>query len=405
MTGDGLTSVDEALARILAVESLETEDVALGDAGGRTLASSLAALRTQPPFDCSAMDGYALRAADAVAGASLHLVGEAAAGHLFGGAIGERETVRIFTGGAVPEGADAVLVQESADRDGDAVYVRESARPGQHIRRAGLDFRGGERVLDAGTVLSPRALGLAATLGHARLTVHRRPRVAILATGDELVAPGVEPAPGQIVMSNSFMIAALVENEGGVPLDLGIAPDRIEVLRRAARSALDAGADVLVTLGGASVGERDLVRAGLEAEGLALDFWRVAMRPGRPVMSGQLGPMRMLGLPGNPVSSHMCAHLFLRPLLRALQGRSDTAAVLEPAITASPLAANDWRQDYLRARIEGAGFPPRVLPFVRQDSSMLRVLAESDCLIVRPPHDPALAEGAECRIIRLDERS
>lgn len=405
MKASGLTSVDEALASILTVAPLSVEETAIGHSGGRTLALPLRALRTHPPFDCSAMDGYAVRAAEAMAGSALHLVGEAAAGHVFGGALSAGEAVRIFTGGVIPDGADAVLVQENADRIGDAIHVREGVRAGNHIRRAGLDFRKDEEILAAGTVLSPRALGLAAALGYAFVPTYRRPRVAILATGDELVLPGVEPAPGQIVMSNSFMIAALVETEGGVPVDLGIAHDTVEDLRAAGRAARDARADALVTLGGASVGERDLVRVALEAEGLSLDFWRVAMRPGRPVMSGRIGPMRMMGLPGNPVSSHMCAHLFLRPLLRAMQGRTDTAPVLEPAVLARDLKANDWRQDYLRAKIDGTASPPRVIPFDRQDSSMLRVLADSDCLIVRPPHDPARAEGDACKIIRLDVRS
>lgn len=405
MNQDRLLSVDEALARVVDVDPLPQETVSLTEAFGRVLAHPLRARRTQPPFDCSAMDGYAVRGAEAVAGAGLRLIGEAAAGHVYAGTLGPGEAVRIFTGGAVPDGADTVLVQEDAEITGDRVLVRESASFGRHIRKAGIDFREGDELSAGGTLLGARMLGLAAALGHAEVPVYRRPRVAVLLTGDELVLPGGEIGAGQIVASNGFSIAAIVANEGAVPVDLGIAPDDIDAIRAKLRMARDMDADVLVTLGGASVGDHDLVRPALEAEGMALDFWKVAMRPGRPVMAGRLDPMRVIGLPGNPVSSHMCAHLFVRPLLRALQGRRDTALALEPAIADVAMPANDWRQDYLRARIVGGDFPPRVSPFPRQDSSMLRVLAESDCLIVRSPHDAEIPAGGACRIIRLDERS
>ena len=352
------------------------------------------------------MDGYAVRADDATTGAQLTLIGEAAAGHLFSGTVGPGQTVRIFTGGGVPDGADSILIQENAERAGDAVHVKADVKPGQHIRAPGIDFHDGDVLLTAGTQMSPRSLALAVATGHTSLKVARRPRVAIVATGDELVAPGSEPEPEQITASNNYMIAAMISAAGGEPLNLGVVPDTLDDIQRATRTARDRGADVVVTTGGASVGERDLVQQALRNEGMELDFWRIAMRPGRPIMYGRLESTRMLGLPGNPVSAYVGARLFLVPLLRALQGSSEVDNRLEHAVLASPLPANDWRADYLRATLTFRdGEPPVAAPFPRQDSSMMRVLADAECLIVRPAEDPAKAAGDPCRIIRLGVNS
>jgi molybdopterin molybdotransferase len=403
MGPQNLLSVRDALARVLATTPApQSETVAISDALGRTLAAPIAAPRDQPPFRSSAMDGYAVRSADAVEGAQLMVIGESAAGHIFDRALGPGEAVRIFTGGAVPEGADAVLIQENATREGPHVRVDVPAAEGRNIRAAGLDFRSGDVLIDAGTLLSPRMVGLAAATGHTEIAVARRPCVAILSTGDELVRPGEEPRPGQITSSNSFTLAALVTASGGEPLDFGIVRDTLDSIRDAVRRAREAGADVLVTTGGASVGDHDLVRPALEAEGLVLDFWRIAMRPGRPMMSGTLGTVRMLGLPGNPVSAHVCAVLFLVPLIRALLGRSEIGHTLERARLGQELPQNDWREDYVRAHLAFDGDGNAVAtPFERQDSSMLRVLADANCLIVRPAEDPARAPGDLCRILRL----
>lgn len=396
-------SVSDALERILdGATRLGEESLALADAYGRTLAAPIVARRTQPPFESSAMDGYAVRAEDAAKGAVLTVIGEAAAGHLFPGPVGKGEAVRIFTGGAVPKGADSVLIQENAEREGDRVRVTVAAKAGQHIRARGVDYRDGDLLVPEGARFSPRSLALAAASGLTHATVARRPRVAIIATGDELVPPGVEPGPGQITASNNTLLTGLVLAVGGVPIDLDLVADTLEDTQRAVRKARNLGADVLVTSGGASVGEHDLVQKALVNEGLELDFWRVAMRPGRPVMYGRLEEMRFIGLPGNPVSAYTGGVLFLVPLLRALQGRAEIHHRLEHAVLAADLPANDWRADHLRARLTlRDGEPPLATPAPRQDSSMMRVLAEADCLIVRPADDPAKKAGDACRIIRL----
>ena len=398
-----LMSVSEALKRVLdGTSRLGSETVSLASANGRTLAEPLVARHTQPPFNASAMDGYAVRTEDAIEGAELKLIGEAAAGRLFAGAVGPGETVRIFTGGAVPEGADAVLIQEDSTRDTGTIRVSRPAKQNQHIRKVGIDFRAGDTVLESGTVLTPRALGLAASAGFAEVSVARRPRVAIIATGDELVPPGTEPASGQIVASNAVMVAATIENAGGEALNYGTAPDRTDAIEDVARRAAKDTTDIIVTIGGASVGDYDLVQDALKNIGMALDFWRIAMRPGRPMIYGRLGPTRVMGLAGNPVSTCAGATLFLVPLIRALLGRAEIHHTLEQAILGAPLAANDWRADHLRSmltfREDGC---PVATPIRRQDSSMMRDLAESTCLIIRPADDPAKAAGEACRIIRL----
>jgi molybdopterin molybdotransferase len=398
--------VGAALARILAGvrAPLDPETVALAQARGRTLAADLAARRTQPPADVSAMDGYALRAADlADIPATLTVVGMSSAGHRFDGAVGTGEAVRIFTGAPVPAGADTVLIQENTRREGDLVIALQGERKGRHIRAAGLDFSQGEVLLETGRRMGAAELALAAAMNHATLAVTRAPRVALLATGDELVKPGDNPGPDQIVASNSYAVAAYAEAAGAEVIDLGIAGDSYPALEASIRSARTAKADVLVTLGGASVGDHDLVQSALAREGMELGFWRIAMRPGKPLMHGRLGDMHILGLPGNPVSAIVCAVLFLVPLVRALCG--DQQAGRDPseaALLGAAVTPNDSRRDYLRGALASGGDGlPVATPFSQQDSSLLRVLAEGHCLIVRESHSPAALAGDPCRIIRL----
>jgi molybdopterin molybdotransferase len=401
-----LLSVADALARVLdGVEPLPREDVPLVESDGRVLAADVAALRTQPPADMSAMDGYAVRAADvAKVPAALKLVGEVAAGRPFDGEVHAGEAARIFTGGVVPPGADTIVIQENTERDGDRVTVNTPSAAGRHIRRAGLDFKEGQVLLPRGKRLTDRHVMLAAAMSHPVLPVHRRPKIAVLATGDELKPPGSALGAGEIVYSNGYALMALARNEGAVVIDLGIVPDKVEATVEAIRRAQASGADVLVTTGGASVGDYDLVQRGLKAEGLQLGFWRVALRPGRPMMNGRLGPMHVLGLPGNPVSAYVCAYLFLVPLIRRLSGRSDLTATPESATLGAALPENDERADYLRATL--APGPDRTLvatPTKVQDSSMMAALANADCLLVREPFAPAASAGSRCSILRLTQ--
>jgi molybdopterin molybdotransferase len=400
----GLLPVADALANVIAgVLPLGSEEVPLRAARGRVLAAPIIALRTQPGFNASAMDGYAVRAHDAVAGAVLDLIGEAAAGHGFAGRLGPGQAVRIFTGAPVPEGADAVVIQENTTRDGNRVTVEGSTKPGQNIRGRGLDFAEGIEALAAGTVIGPRDLALAAAMNHPRLPARRRPKVAILATGDELVLPGEAVGQDQIVTSNSFAIAALVEAEGGEVLDLGIASDDFHALEAAIRRARSEKADILVTIGGASVGDHDLIQTALTREGMTLGFWKIAMRPGKPLLHGRLGAMHILGLPGNPVSAVVCGILFLVPLLRTLLGRTATLLARRKATLAIDWPANDLREDYLRARfvLDASASVTKVAPLARQDSSLVSVMQHADCLVIRPPHAPAARVGDECEIIDL----
>lgn len=405
-----LLPVEEALSRVLASvrAPVAAEEVAIDAAFGRTLATDLVALRTQPPFAASAMDGYAVRAQDvAQPPVALRVIGASVAGRGFPGGVARGEAVHIFTGAPMPAGADTVVIQENTTSNMTAgaaeVTVLEGAPQNRFVRPSGLDFTVGTPLLFAGERLDARRLALAAAMGHARLPVRRKPRVAILATGDELVRPGEPAGPDQIVASNPFAVAALVVRAGAEPIDLGIARDTFEDLERSIAAAREGAADLLVTLGGASVGEHDLVQSALTRQGMELGFWRVALRPGKPLMHGRVGPMLLLGLPGNPVSSTVCGVLFVVPLIRALLGDSSAGAdPAEAAALGAPLGANDSRQDYLRATLAPRrdGLPvATALPV--QDSSMLAVLAQADALIVRPPRAPAAAAGDLCQVIRL----
>ena len=401
-----LMPVADALAAVLeGAEPMPEEMVALDAAHHRVLARDVAALRTQPPQAMSAMDGYAVRASDASQlKARLKLIGEVAAGRPFDRALGPGETARIFTGGVIPVGADAVVIQEDTLVDGDTITITEAAIPGRHIRPAGVDFRKGDVLLRAGTHLSDRDLSLAASMNYPELAVRRRPRVALLATGDELVMPGSTPGPGQIVYSNGYALRALARAEGAETVDLGIAADTVEATVEGIHRAHDGGADILVTTGGASVGDHDLVRQSLQAVGATMAFWKIAMRPGKPMMHGRLGAMRVIGVPGNPVSSYVCSLLFLVPLIRALSGASTVHHARESALLGRDVGANDMREDYLRARLhkreDGAVI---ATPVNHQDSSLLAYLSAAQALVIRAPFASAAAAGSPCEILRLPD--
>jgi molybdopterin molybdotransferase len=396
-----MLAVEDAHARIVrAFAPVPAEWVHLAAAAGRVLARDLVAERDQPPGDTSAMDGYAVRAADLASGrATLRLVGSAPAGGSYDQELGPGQTVRIFTGGLLPAGADAVALQENASAEDDRVRIEGAVEPGTFVRPAGLDFRRGEHALPCGRRLTARDVGLAAALNHAWLPVRRRPRVALLATGDELVFPGQPLAPSQIVSSNTVALAAMVRQWGGEPFDLGIVRDRPDSLAEA--SGQLGGVDLAVTLGGASVGERDLVRRVLREHGLALEFWQIAMRPGKPLMFGRVHDVPLLGLPGNPVSAGVCAVLFVRSAICALLGL-DPAPPEVPAVLGAALGANDRRQEYLRAsaawRDDGR---LEAVPAARQDSSMLATFARAECLIRRAPFAPAMPRGTAVSAILL----
>jgi molybdopterin molybdotransferase len=398
-----LMPVTEALQRVLAdAGALAVETVALSDALGRVLTEDIAALRTQPPAAVSAMDGYAVRAADVgVAPVKLKLIGEVAAGHPFDGEVGPQQAARIFTGGVMPAGADTVVIQELTVREGDTVIIQKPTAKGRNVRDQGIDFAKDQVLLRKGRRLTDRDLMLAAAMNHPTLRVHRRPKVAVLGTGDELVAPGATPGPGEIVYSNGFALMAMARSEGAEVSDLGTVRDRVEDIAAAVRRARDWGADILLTSGGASVGEHDLVQRALASEGLELSFWRVALRPGRPMMHGRLGAMQVLGVPGNPVSSYVCAFLFLVPLIRRLAGRDDIERAPEPARLGRDMPANDERADYLRATLEPGPDGPVATPLPAQDSSLMAPLAKADCLLIRQPNAPAARAGSPCVILKL----
>jgi molybdopterin molybdotransferase len=399
-----LMPVSDALAAVLdGAEPLAAEMIGLDQAYHRVLARDVAALRTQPPQAMSAMDGYAVRAVDADhAKATLKVVGEVAAGRPFARALGPGEAARIFTGGVIPDGADAVVIQEDAIADGSAVTISEAAIPGRHIRPAGVDFREGMVLLKAGRRLSDRDLSLAASMNHPELPVRRRPKVALLATGDELVMPGCTPGPGQIVYSNGYALRAMARAEGADTIDLGIAADTMAATTAGIRRARDAQADILITTGGASVGDHDLVKQALDAEGVEMAFWKIAMRPGKPMMHGRLGPMRVIGLPGNPVSSYVCSLLFLVPLIRRMSGLATVHSPRETALLGRDLEQNDIREDYLRARLEQRDDGTLIaIPVTQQDSSLLGNLALAQALVIRPAFAPAAGGGALCGVFLL----
>ncbi|MDC7742323.1 molybdopterin molybdotransferase MoeA [Rhizobium binxianense] len=399
-----LLPVAEALNRLLsrAKPVVASETLPLAEAEGRVLAVALTAGLTQPPFNASAMDGYALRREDAPEpGAVLKVIGTSAAGHGFEASVNKGEAVRIFTGAPVPLGADSVLLQEDAEKIEGGIRTNFPVRKGQHIRPRGQDFVQGEAVLSAGTVLDFSRLTVAAAMNRPEVEIFRRPRIAILATGDELLPPGSTPGPSQIIASNTFGIAALARKAGANVLDLGIVPDDKPRITAAIDTARDAKVDVIVTLGGASVGDHDLVQATLVEAGMQLDFWRIAMRPGKPLMVGSFGETHVLGLPGNPVSSLVCSLLFLEPLIRKLASLPPVQreTVVEAAVA---LRANDHRQDYIRAKLSKSTTGNWLAePFGKQDSSMMKVFAEADCLIVRPPQAPELPAGAPCPVMLL----
>jgi molybdopterin molybdotransferase len=396
--------VNEALNAVLAgAEPLVEEMVALDAAYHRVLARDVSALRTQPPQAMSAMDGYAVRSADAAAvAARLKVIGEVAAGRPFEKTVGKGEAVRIFTGGVIPEGADAVVIQEDTVAEDGGITITEAALKGRHIRPAGIDFNKGDVLLTKGTRLNDRDLSLAAGMNYPELAVRRRPKVALLATGDELVMPGTTPGPGQIVYSNGYALRALARAEGAETIDLGIAADTVAATTLGIRRASEEAADILITTGGASVGDHDLVKRSLETEGVTIAFWRIAMRPGKPMMHGRLGAMRVIGLPGNPVSSYVCAFLFLVPLIRQLSGRADIHHARATARLGRDVAANDQREDYLRARLEVRADGALIAtPVDHQDSSLLGNLAAARALVIRPPFAPKAAAGSACEILRL----
>jgi molybdopterin molybdotransferase len=397
-----MIAVAEARRRILAgIEPVSAEQVALDAAVGRTLAEPVIARTTQPPHAVSAMDGYAVRAADvADVPARLRVIGTAPAGQPFPGVVEAGQAVRIFTGGELPRGADTVVIQENTQQAAGLVEVRVASQRGSYVRPAGLDFRCGDPLLSQGCVLTARDIGLAAAMNWPWLPVRRKPRVALLATGNEIVQPGEPLEIGQIVSSNSWALSAFLRLAGAEPINLGIAADDLQTLRKMATAAR--GSDLFVTSGGASVGEHDLVRQALTEVGFALDFWRIAMRPGKPLMFGRLGSLPVLGLPGNPVSALVCAVLFLAPVVAALLARNSCEPPQGRARLGRALAPNDSREDYLRATLApGAEGLPIATPYEVQDSSMLSLLATAGCLVVRPPFAPAVDAGSVVDIVPL----
>lgn len=399
-----MISVEEALQRIAqAFTPLTGQPVRLEHAAGRVLASDAIAQVTQPPNDLSAMDGYAIRYADVPSvPTTLQVVGEAPAGGAYSGTLQPGQAVRIFTGGPVPAGADTIVIQENTKSENGLVTILEPPQERRHIRKAGLDFVAGQTRLPAGTILSPRHLALLAGMNLPEIEVIRRPKIALLATGNELVLPGATPGPNQIVASSGYGLAAMVERWGGEPVSLGIVRDDTQAIVRAIESAR--GCDLLVTMGGASVGDHDLVQAALKQAGGQLDFWKIAMRPGKPLMFGHVSGLPLLGLPGNPVSALVCALLYLRAAIVAMLGRADIAPPLATARSRGTLPKNDQRQDYLRAELtrdEAGGLVADAFPV--QDSSMLSLLARANALIVRRPHAPAVEPGDNVEIISLDD--
>ncbi len=401
--GSTLLSVEEACSRIIeAMRPLSVLRIELGGALGRALAEDIVALRAHPPAAVAAMDGYAIRSADALSlPVKLRKVGASKAGARFEGKVLAGNCVRIFTGATLPDGADTIALQEDASEFGDNVEIRRVPEPGRHIRPAGTNYSAGQLCLTKGRVLTARDIGVIASCGYALAPVRRKPRVVILATGDELVDPGGSPGPDQIFGSNNAAIAAAVAAWGGEPVDLGIAPDRIEAIAGAMNGAI--GVDLLVTTGGASVGEHDLVRSALATRGFMPGFWKVAMRPGKPVIFGMIGEMPVLGMSGNPVSALVSALMFLRPAIKAMLGLPAKQPIFEQAVLGAAMPENHIREDYVRACIErGPDGKLIAVPFSTQDSAMLVTLSAADGLIRRRPHAPTAPKGTTVEVIVFD---
>jgi len=397
-----MISVEEAMVRVTAAFApLPGEEVSLENALGRVLAEDVHATVSHPPADVSAMDGYAVRAGDvAETPASLTVMGEAPAGGCYEGEVAPGEAVRIFTGGTVPRGADAVVMQENTERDGATVTINKSSGPGTHIRPQGQDFKSGDRGLAAGRRLGPHDIALAAAMNMSHLSVRRKPRIAVLSTGDELTPPGETPGPDHIPGSNGPALVAFIESRGGEAVDLGIAPDDEGALASLAAGAK--GSDAFVTSGGVSVGDHDIVHNALGPCGLEVDFWGVAMRPGKPVMFGCLSDTPFFGFPGNPVSTLVCAVVFLGAAMDAMLGMAGRGSGEIPVRLACELKSNGKRQDFMRVRLshdtEGN---LTATPFPKQDSAILSVLAEADGLLIRPPLAPAAKAGDLASVIAL----
>ncbi|MEM6941402.1 MAG: gephyrin-like molybdotransferase Glp [Pseudomonadota bacterium] len=390
-----MISVEAARAALFELVSpLDVETVPLRAAAGRVLARDVHAQRAQPPFDASSMDGYALRRADATAGAKLSVIGEAAAGHAFQGSVCSGEAVRIFTGAPLPEGADTVVIQENAQRDGQVVILTQAQNAKDNIRPAAGDFAKGA-TLAAPLLLRPVDIALLAAMNVAEVPVTRKPRVAVLATGDELVQPGEHPRADQIVASNSYGLAAMLEAMGAEVSLLPIAKDTAASLRQAFQLA--AQADLILTIGGASVGDHDLVAPVAAEMGLQSSFYKVAMRPGKPLMAGRMGRAAMIGLPGNPVSALVCGTVFVRPVLRKMLGLGEAPPPTRAAPLGTGIAPNGPRAHYMRAHVENG----TLFPHGQQDSSLLHVLAQSDALLIRPVADQAREAGEICHYIPL----
>ena len=398
-----LLNVDDALKQLLSDISVsEIENVSLHNATARVLAADLVANRDQPPFRASAMDGYAIRGDNVKElPTKLQVIGEVPAGHHFSDVLQDWEAVRIFTGAPVPEGADTVVMQEKTERDGAFVSIQQEIKKGSNIREAGQDFGKGDTLLKKGTELTYRHLALAAAMNHAVLPVYKRPVIAILATGDELVLPGETPTESQIIAANNFAIASLAQTIGADIMDLGIARDDMTEISTTIKKAVAAEVDCLITIGGVSVGDHDLVQEALKGAGMELKFWRIAMRPGKPLLAGKLGKTQVLGLPGNPVSSMTCALLFLQPIIRKMLGKKGPYQIMD-AVLGNALPENDYRQSYMRAQthIDEKGRTV-ASTYSDQDSSKLASFAQADCVIVRPPNTPASEAGALCKIITL----
>jgi molybdopterin molybdotransferase len=393
-----LLPVDDALTAILArVPPVQPETVALHNALGRVLAAAVIAQHDQPPFDASAMDGYAMRAADVTETAQLRVIGMSQAGAGFSGSVGPSEAVRIFTGAPVPAGADTVIMQEEAVREGDLVRFTAPARVGHSVRPKGNDFHTGQVMLDVGTQLSPMQIAVAAAANCAALTVAKQPKIALVATGDELVLPGNPLGPDQIVASNSFGLSALLSPYASSVDDFGIIPDDNDILRNRLAAVFASEPDIVITTGGASVGEHDLVQDALKDLGVELDFWRINMRPGKPLMFGTRGKTLVFGLPGNPVSAMVTALVFIVPALRHWLGQAQIEAWTLPL--AAPTPPNTARRHFMRAKLIHTVSGPQLLPISQTDSGHTSSLSKADMLIIQPEHDPGQAIGTLVRAI------